>query len=80
MDQMRMIYRNGDSMTISRKCKVTGKEYSVTFKVADYDEWALLRSAQDAFPYLNADQWKFLMTDTTPAEWNAMLPAGTDEE
>jgi hypothetical protein len=59
--------------------EVTGQEYSVTVPMALYDRW---RSGgefiQRVFPDLSDDDREFLMTGTTPAEWDQMCEDGAE--
>jgi len=63
---------NEDFVTISGTCEVTGDLYEVK---VPYDEWRAWRSgqyAQNALRSLTADQREFLISRTTPAEWDLM--------
>jgi len=54
--------------------------YTVTVLVKDLLRWKSGRLlAQEAFYYLTPEQREFLITDTTPGEWNEMWK-GIEEE
>ena len=54
-------------------CTVTGNEYGVEVDFQSWKAWKDGELAQDAFPALTADQREFLISGTSPAEWNAMF-------
>jgi len=66
------------STTFSKFCTVTGTEYSVTVSEKAVADWRAGTLIQVAMPNLNADQREFLISGTTPAEWDAMFSGGED--
>jgi hypothetical protein len=63
------------NVTLYKICEVTKKEYSVTLSRGQYE---MLKSSncpliQRFLPDLSADQREFLMSGTTPDEWNTMF-------
>jgi len=66
----RFMKRHSDgTASIWRTCTVAKETYSVDVKQKDLSEWQSGKLAQDAFPYLTADQREFLISNTTPKEW-----------
>lgn len=64
---------NKDEITCSRECSIIGEIYSVTVGKLAYEAWKDGVFAQDAFPELNAEEREFLISGTTPAEWDDMF-------
>jgi hypothetical protein len=60
-------------VTATKTCSVLGSEYTVRVPLQDYEDWRTGRLAQRAFPYLSSDQREFLMSGTTPAEFDEMF-------
>ena len=58
--------------TFSKLCSVTGRVFTVTVRDADLAAWRNGMLIQEAMPGLSADEREFVMTRTTPAEWDAM--------
>lgn len=75
MNKNRLVVIDGDKMTISKKCSVTGRAYRVQCSAKAWDQWKAGACIQDAFPDLNAEQREFIMIGTTPAEWNKLFPS-----
>lgn len=62
------------TVTISKLCAVTGKLYSVTVSQPRYVGWLGGNNMiQDAFPELSSDDREFLISGSTPAEWDKMF-------
>ena len=68
------------NITKSGICTVTNKEYSVTCKMKDYEDWIAGKYIQDAMPYLTDDQRGFMITGFTPDEWNEIFSEDDDDE
>ena len=66
------------STTFTKICTVKGTEYSVTVSDKAVADWRSGTLIQEAMPNLNADQREFLISGTTPAEWDAMFSEGED--
>jgi len=67
-------------MLISKKSLFTGTINSMDLPVTqeEIDDWISGQLIQDVFPYLSREQREFLMTGTTPEEWNEVF-AGCEE-
>lgn len=63
----------GDNVVLQGVCTVTGKIHSVRVSKKKFEDWHGGQMIQDAFPELSPDQREFIMTGTTPAEWDAMF-------
>jgi hypothetical protein len=61
---------DGKEVTVSKECNVTGEQYSVTVPIGNYIAWKEGEFAQNAFPDLTAEEREFLISGTTPDEWN----------
>ena len=68
----------GKVARFSKVCSVTGEEYKVDAPMADCEKWMGGELIQNAMPYLDKDQREFLISENTPAEWDAMF-AGHEE-
>lgn len=74
-----IIERPAGRIEIYRKCTVTNKVYSVCVSEHKYKRWKTGNELiQNVFPELDADQREFLMTGTTPAEWDKMFGGGDE--
>ena len=62
-----------ETTAFSKLCAVTGKEYSVSASTEDVTSWRSGTLIQNAMPYLSADEREFLISGTTPAEWDALF-------
>ena len=62
-------------MLITRKCMISGEVNSleVDCTEAQIAAWEAGEKIQDAMPNVPPPLREFLMTGTTPAEWNAMF-------
>lgn len=61
----------GDEVVASGVCEATGSPYEVRAPLDRYLAWKNGAKIQDALPGLSADDREFLMSGTTPAEWDA---------
>ena len=64
---------NSEEIVINQKCRVTGTPWSVTVYKEDYDAWKGGKYAQDAFPYLTADEREFIISGTSPEGWEKLF-------
>ena len=67
-------------MLITRKSVFSGKEHTKDLPITD-EQWAAYNSGtviQKALPHLSADDREFILTGSTPEEWDEMF--GEDEE
>jgi len=58
---------------IQRKCSISKENYCVEVKKEDYNRWKSGEMAQDCFPYLTPEEREFLISNTTPKEWDNMF-------
>lgn len=66
---------------INTTCSFCGKDYPVQFRrVADYNAWQNDKHAQDAFPYLSADEREMLISGICPKCWADAFNEEEDEE
>ena len=66
---------------INTTCPFCGKTTPVQIRrVADYDTWQNGTLAQDAFPYLSADEREMLISGICPTCWDNMFSLEEDEE
>lgn len=67
-------------MLITRISGFTGVEHTrdINLEWTDYVRWLDGANIQDAMPYLSVDDREFLMTGTTPEEWDNLF-AGLEE-
>ena len=68
---------SGD-ITFFRVCEISGGVYSVVVKLTDYERWLDGVLVQNAFPNLSAEEREFIITGTTPEEWDYEF--GDDDE
>jgi hypothetical protein len=64
-------------MLITRKSLFSGKERTLDLPITpqQLEDWTSRRKLiQEAMPDLTPDQREFLMTGTTPEEWNDAFP------
>jgi hypothetical protein len=59
-------------VTVSRICNVTGSEYSVKLLPWQYGAWINDDKVTDFASDMTEDEREFLISGTTPEEWNAM--------
>lgn len=74
------VEESGDTVVFSKKCDVTHEDYSVTVGRVAFEVWRRGRLAQIAFPELDADQREFIISGTTPAEWEKLFGSMTDPD
>lgn len=59
-------------LELSADCSVSGKRFTVLVNHEAWLSWMNGTKAKDAFPELSPAQREFIMTGTTPEEWNAL--------
>ena len=69
-----------DKVTMSKKCTVTGEEYSITVPLFKHNLWKGGALIQDTFPELSLDQREFMISGFTPEEFNNIFAGGDEEE
>ena len=70
-------------MKITKTSAFSGKEHTMDLPITqeELDRWHRGELIQNVFPHLNPSQREFLITGTTPEEWNDMFKEdGEDEE
>ena len=61
-------------------CPFCGEETIVLVNFEDYADWQDGKLAQNAFPYLSADEREMLKTGICPTCWTAMFGFSDEEE
>ena len=64
--------------TVITCCPFCHKAHEVAVNEMDYLDWQDGKLAQDAFPYLSADEREMLISGICPTCWDGMF--GSDEE
>ena len=67
-----------DAILVGRICPFCGEYHEVMVSEADYAAWQGGELAQDAFPYLTADEREILISGICPKCW-ADTCGGEDE-
>ena len=73
------VAEEGENVTLSRRCKQTGDTYSVTLPRAAFQSWIDGEFIQRAAHMLTPEQREFIISDHTPAEWDAKFGGDDDE-
>ena len=60
--------------TIETRCPFCGKSNLVKVHAADYHAWENGALAQNAFPYLSANEREMLISGICPTCWDNMFP------
>lgn len=71
---------NYKEVSIVTKCPFCGRANFVEVNENDYLDWQDGELAQNAFPYLSADEREMLISGICPTCWNGMFPPDPDEE
>lgn len=70
-----------DMITIKTTCPFCGKESAIVVKSVDYIKWASFDAqAQDAFPYLSANERESIMTGICAKCWDSLFSGDKGEE
>lgn len=69
---------NYKEVCVVTQCPFCGRGNEVEVNEADYWDWQDGMMAQDAFPYLSADEREMLITGICPQCWDRCF--GSDEE
>lgn len=69
---------NYKEVCVVTQCPFCGRGNEVEVNEADYWDWDDGMLAQDAFPYLSADEREMLISGICPTCWDKMF--GSDEE
>ncbi len=71
-------------MLITRRSMLSGKVHTFDIPITENQYFAYRSSpsalVQDAFPSLTADQREFILTGSTPEEWDAAFKEPIPEE
>ena len=62
-----------DAVYVGCECPFCGKYHDVRVSEADYWNWKGGELAQDAFPYLTAEEREFLISGICPDCWNKIF-------
>jgi len=65
-------YDTGKSIC-TKLCSVTQENFEVSVNTADYEEWKSGAYIQDVFPEMSREEREFLISGTTPKEWDDMF-------
>ena len=69
------------NLTIFTVCPFCGKENEINVNMIDYWEWENEgKLAQQAFPYLSANEREALISGICPSCWDKMFPPEEDDE
>jgi hypothetical protein len=69
---------NRHEVCVVTTCPFCGKSYGIEVNEIDYLDWEDGKMAQDAFPYLSADEREMLISGICPTCWDKYF--GSDEE
>ena len=64
---------NHKEVTVVTRCPCCGCGNFIEVNEDDYDDWCDGKLAQDAFPYLNADEREMLISGICPTCWGNMF-------
>lgn len=73
-----MVKINYKEICVVTQCPFCGRGNEVEVNEVDYWDWQDGVLAQDAFPYLSADEREMLISGICPTCWDTMF--GSDEE
>jgi hypothetical protein len=65
-------YKNLE-VTLSKKCKISGEPYILNIPTENYEAWKEGEYAQNAFSFLSTEEREFVISGTTPKEWDNMF-------
>ena len=60
-------------VTVSGKCFVTGKDYSIKVNIHQLQAWKEGIHIQVAMPYISAGDREFLISGTSPEGWDKLF-------
>jgi len=64
---------DNNTITISKRCLYTKKQYSVTISRDEYDKWLSGERIQNAMPNISAGDREFLISGISPEGWRQMF-------
>jgi len=65
---------------VTTVCPFCGKAHDVLVNEIDYLDWQDGKLAQDAFPYLSADEREMLISGICPTCWDGMFEGSADDD
>ena len=71
---------NYKEVCVVTRCPFCGCGNFVDVNEADYDDWCDGAHAQDAFPYLSANEREMLISGICPTCWAKQFPPEPEEE
>lgn len=69
-----------ETTSIETRCPFCGKHTIITVEAVDFVSWMGGENAQNAFPYLSANEREALISGICPECWDKMFPPEEDEE
>lgn len=69
-----------DAVLVGRNCPFCGEYHEVLVSEADYYNWQNGEYAQNAFPYLSAEEREILISGICSTCWEKMFPAQEEED
>lgn len=71
---------NHKEFRITTACPFCGEVHNIWVNEVDYNAWFEGELAQDAFPYLSADEREMLISGICPTCWDGMFGIPEDDE
>jgi len=71
---------NYKEVCVVTSCPFCGRAHEVEVNEMDYLDWQDGELAQNAFPYLSADEREMLITGICPSCWTGMFGGEEDED
>lgn len=72
--------KNFHEVCVVTRCPFCGKGHEIEVNEIDYLDWQDGEHAQNAFPYLEANEREMLISGICPDCWNGMFGQEEDEE
>ena len=69
-----------DAVLVGSGCPICGKFHEVMVSEADYYNWQDGELAQNAFPYLSAEEREILISGICPTCWDKMFPVQEEDD
>ena len=67
-------------ITLVTTCPICGRDHEVMVYADDYSRWQNGELAQNAFPYLTANEREMLISGIDPECWESMFTEPEDED
>ena len=74
-----MVKINYKEVAVVTRCPFCGRGNEVEVNEADYWDWQDGELAQNAFPYLSAEEREMLISGICPSCWTEMFGSGDEE-